>query len=137
MNTDIFEPIDYLLSRGVYLFSGPSSSGKTHKVCDILTNYQERCEGDYPKLLIIVYRQFQDIYTKVAQCFPKTCKIKFLSYLSPDLGNPHTYPTNGRTVVWLDDAQQLVTSQLARPILIDLATVLSHHSNISVFICLQ
>lgn len=115
-----------------YIVSGPSRSGKTIHVCNLIKNQDELFASGFIKNSHYFYREWQDSFDSMK----KEGLIKHWHNKLPteDFLREISLPFQGRegTLVIIDDFGSNLNSDISL-----LFTVLSHHCNISVVLILQ
>jgi hypothetical protein len=112
------------------VIAGPSQSGKTSLVVNILSNNDNMFQN--PKCIqkiIWYYKEWQPLYDKLNMNINFTNKMPTIDNIKE---NVQEYSKKGGSIIVLDDFMQTLTPDIGV-----LFTTLSHHLNINVFLLTQ
>ena len=113
------------------ILSGPTSSGKTFLLTNILQNVDRLCEPT-PQRIVWLYKRWQPLYDIIKKTvFPI---VEFEQGIPLDLESDSYFDPNVRNMIVLDD---LMSTASKDPKINDLFTEGSHHRNLSVVVLNQ
>lgn len=108
------------------LIAGPTGSGKTELLIQILRNHQELVEPSFQRI-VFCYSRMQPSYQQLQTVYPQ---VEF----SEGLYDIDLFDKNINNLIILDDLMQTTENDCD---ILNLFTIDSHHNNISVFYLTQ